>query len=89
MTSLLTDSIWLPPVLVQSSVNGLNDVGTDWGLEDGWERGRVDSLSGGIEDGDCWSGSLPLSSIPSAFSQRTELPIVAVFDIPFLLLLGG
>ena len=60
MTSLLADGIWLPPVLVQSSVNGLDDVRTDWSLEDGWERGGADSLSGGIEDGDGWSGSLPL-----------------------------
>jgi len=73
VTSLLTDGIWLPPVLVQSSVDGLNYIGTDWSLEDGWERSGVNSLSGGIEDGDGWSGSLPLKRILSTFPAKFNM----------------
>ena len=59
MTGLLGDGVGLSLVLGQTSVDRLNDVGTDGGLEDSRERGGVAAgLSVGADDRNSRSGRL-------------------------------
>lgn len=85
MTSLLTHGIWLPLVLGHPGVNLLDDIRTDWGLENGWEGGRAPARSAiGAVDADGGASSLKSISARLILNSILQLSTTNAMSIEFL-----